>query len=291
MQPGDFELDKAAIRRAFDRAADRYDAAAFLQREIGDRTLAHLDPIRVTPRRVLDLGSGTGYAVPHLRARFPAAEVLAADLAPNMARKARALHQKQAPSAHFICADADQLPLAAGSVDLIFCNLMLQWTPVLDRTLAECRRVLAPEGLLLFSTFGPDTLLELRRAFAAIDNEVHVHLFADMHDLGDLLIGSGFGSPVLETETLTVQYEQLDRLLRDLKTLGATNAARGRRRGLFGRSGLQRLRGGYECYRRNGKLPATYEIVYAHSWVPAADGRRQDGSTVATFPLSALRRR
>ena len=292
LQASDFALDKAAIRRAFDRAAPNYDEAAFLQREICDRTLTHLDPIRIAPRRVLDLGSGTGYAVPHLRARFPEAEIVAVDFAPGMAFQGHALHQHDSPGALFVCADADQLPLPAASVDLIFCNLMLQWAPALERTLGECRRVLAEEGLLLLSTFGPDTLHELRRAFADVDGAVHVHMFIDMHEVGDLLIATGFGSPVLEAETLTVEYESLDRLLRDLKTLGATNAARGRPRSLGARAQLQSLRGHYERYRRaNGKLPATHEVVYAHCWVPEPGSRPQDGSQVATFPLSALRRR
>jgi len=260
-------IDKVAARRAFTRAAGLYDEVAVLQREIADRMLERLGYIRLAPARVLDLGAGTGYALDGLFRRYPRAQVLALDFAETMLRQARRRGGwRRRPLC--LCADAESLPLADGSVDLVFSNATLQWCNELERTFAECLRVLRPGGLLLFSTFGPDTLTELRSAWAAVDSDGHVSGFLDMHDIGDALVGARFADPVMDVERLTVTYERLGDLMRDLKGLGAQNVVASRRRGLTGRRRFTALEAAYEGYREGGRLPATYEVVYGLAWVP-----------------------
>jgi malonyl-CoA O-methyltransferase len=300
----DIELDSVEVRRAFDRAAASYDAHAVLQREVCDRLLERLDFMKLTPARVLDLGCGTGYGLAHLRARYADADLCALDLAPAMLHAARVrlpqpdwmnralarLAPRPSRVTHCVCADMARLPLAANSMDLVWSNLALQWAHDLDTTLQGLHRVLAPGGLLMFATFGPDTLKELRAAFAAIDDAPHVNRFIDLHDIGDMLIHAGFASPVMEMEMLTLTYADLKTLMRDLKGLGAHNAATMRARGLFGKSAWARLEQAYESRRVAGRLPATYEVIYGHAW--AGDkNRRTDGREVIQFAINARRRK
>jgi malonyl-CoA O-methyltransferase len=283
---------KRDVRRAFDRAAGTYDGAAVLQREVCARLLEHLDPIRLAPRRAVDLGCGTGHAFDSLAKRFPAAAVVGIDIAPAMLARARArsrwwrgLLGGRRPA--LVCADAERLPLASSSVELVFSNLALQWCEP-SRVFAEAARALAPEGLLLFSTFGPDTLRELRAAFAEADAAPHVNRFADMHDLGDALVGAGFADPVMEMERITLEYDSVLAIARDLKAIGAVNSLPSRARGLSGRRRWQRMTQAYERHRRDGVLPATWEVVYGHAWkVPPR--RLADGRQVIDFPSKARR--
>ena len=300
----DTRLDIAEVRRAFDHAAASYDAHAVLQREVGDRLLERLDFMKLAPARVLDLGCGTGYGLAQLRARYADADLCALDLAPAMLHAARArlpqpdwmrrawarLTPHPSRFTHFVCADMERLPLAANSVNLVWSNLALQWAQDLEVALKGLHQVLAPGGLLMFATFGPDTLKELRAAFAAIDDAPHVNRFIDLHDIGDMLIHAGFSSPVMEMEMLTLTYADLRTLMRDLKGIGAHNAATTRPRGLFGKSAWTRLEQAYESQRVAGRLPASYEVIYGHAW--AGDkARRADGREVIQFAIDARRRK
>jgi len=266
-------IDKSAARRAFDAAAAGYDEVAVLQREIGERMLERLDYVRLRPATVLDLGCGTGLALDGLARRYRRARVLALDFAFGMLQRARRRgHWLNRPRP--LCADLEALPLADASVDLIFSNATLQWATDLDRAFAELRRVLRPEGLLMFTTFGPDTLTELRAAWAAADGGRHAHVspFIDMHDIGDALLRARFADPVMDTERLTMTYGDVHRLMRDLKAIGAHNVLAGRARGLTGRRRLGALEQAYERERRDGRLPATWEVVYGHAWAAAGAG-------------------
>lgn len=277
-------IDKRRARRAFEAAAAGYDLAAVLQREIADRLLERLDYIRLQPRRILDLGCGTGYAVQPLHRRYRRVEVVALDFALPMLQQARR-RGSWLRRPHCLCADAESLPLAEGSVDLILSNATLQWCNDLNGTFRECLRVLRPGGLLMFTTFGPDTLKELRAAWSEIDGHSHVSPFPDMHDLGDALVRTRFADPVMDAERLTVTYARLADLMADLKCLGAHNATDRRPRGLTGPRRLAALEAAYEAYRRDGRLPASYEVVYGHAWAPeqkpVADG--------VAIPLDAIR--
>jgi malonyl-CoA O-methyltransferase len=273
--------DKRAVRRAFERAASSYDASAVIHREVGKRLLEHLDPIRIDPSLVVDIGCGTGASLEALSLRYPRAAIAGFDLARTMLAQARVRTPwwRRAIGIRvpeFVCADAERLPLATGVAGLVFSNLALQWCRP-DAFFAEASRILPAGGLLLFSTFGPDTLREFRASFAAADSAAHVNAFVDMHDLGDSLVQAGFADPVMEMEVVTLEYSSVEAIARDLKSVGAT-ALPARQSGLAGRSGWKRMTDRYESFRRDGALPATYEVVYGHAWkVPPkriADGRQ-----------------
>ena len=207
--------------------------------------------------------------------------VIALDSSPRMLQAAGRQRSWLRPFAR-VCGDAERLPLADGSVDLILSNLMLQWCNP-DLVFAEFRRVLAPHGLLSLTTLGPDTLRELRRAWAETDSRTHVHQFIDMHDIGDALVRGGFASPVLDVERYTLTYLDVRRVAADLKATGAHNASMGRPRGLTGRRQFAAVETAYEALREDGRLPATYEVVFAHAWTPDTDVRRStpDGTSVS----------
>lgn len=269
-------VDKRMVRRSFERAAAGYDAAAVLQNEVCRRMLARLDYVKLAPATILDAGSGTGNAVSGLLARYPGARVIALDLALAMARHARArrprwraLFEWRGPRLAAVCGDIEQLPLSSACAEMIWSNLAIQWSNEPTRAFAEMHRVLAPGGLLMFSTFGPDTLRELRVAFRSVDAHTHVHRFTDMHDVGDMLVACGFADPVMDMEIVTLTYADVRELMRDLKAIGAHNMTRGRRATLAGKSLLARVAQNYEPVRRAGRLPATFEIIYGHAWKPA----------------------
>jgi len=264
-----FRLDRPHLRAAFERASAGYDAAAGLQARVSAELLERLSAFRFAPRVVLDLGAGTGRVTRELQRRYPRALVIALDIAPGMLREARR-HQGLWRRFARVCADAHSLPLAAGSIELVFSSLMLQWCEP-EAALAEVRRVLAPTGFFAFSTFGPDTLKELRAAWAQADGLTHVHRFLDLHDVGDALTRSGLAEPVLDVDRIELGYPDPLALMRDLKAIGAHNVSAGRPRTLLGRARLKRMSDAYEALRRGATLPATYEVIYGASW--GAEGR------------------
>jgi malonyl-CoA O-methyltransferase len=267
-------LDKRQLRRAFDLAADTYDAAAVLQHEVCNRMFSRLDYIKVRPRAILDAGSGTGNALTELLARYPQTPLVALDIALAMLQRGRTrLRWWQGlpglrPPLHSVCADIERLPLAPESIGLIWSNLALQWVNDLPHAFAEMYRALAPGGLLMFSTFGPDTLKELRRAYEGTDGRTHVNRFVDMHDIGDMLVHAGYADPVMDMEPFTLTYDDVRDLMRDLKSIGAHNVTQGRPGSLSGKSLMKAVQDQYETMRRDGKLPATFEVVYGHAWKP-----------------------
>jgi malonyl-CoA O-methyltransferase len=261
-----YALDRRWLRAGFERAAASYDAAAILQREVEARLLERLELIRLAPVHILDLGAGTGHACAALAARYPAAHITALDLAEAMLCRVRS----HSPAARAVCADLHALPFADGRFDLVFSNLALQWADAPGLAFAEIHRVLAPQGLLLFTSFGPDTLFELRKSWAAADGHTHVNRFLDLHDLGDALLACRYADPVMDMERITLTYPDARLLMRDLKAIGAHNVNAGRSHALTGRQRLARMLAAYECHRHDGLLPATYEVLYGHAWKPDA---------------------
>ena len=276
-----YALDTSRVRRGFDRAAGTYDAAAVLHAEVRASLLARLDLTALTPRVAVDAGAGTGHASRALKHRYPKATVIALDTSQAMLIAAG---RQRSWLRRFVRvrADAERLPFADGAVDLILSNLMLHWCNP-DLAFAEFRRVLAPHGLLSFTSFGPDTLRELRSAWAAVDSHTHVNQFIDMHDLGDALVRAGFASPVLDVERYTLTYPNLREVAADLTAAGPRNATMGRPRGLTGRRRFARLEAAYGAFLIDGALPATYEVVYGHAWAPGDAARRdnRDGASVS----------
>jgi malonyl-CoA O-methyltransferase len=288
------EVVKRAIRLSFQRAADRYDEAAFLQQEVARRLDDHLDGVKIAPQRILDSGCGTGFGTNLLRARYPRADVFGLDLAEAMLHQAaarlrgsvweklRARLMSNVPNFVPLCGDIERLPLARASFDMAWSSLALQWVGDVAATFKEVHRVLRPGGLFIFASFGPDTLKELRAASLGVDDHQHVNRFIDMHDVGDALVHAGFSNPVMEMENITLTYGDLPALLRDLKAIGAHTVLEGRRTGLMGKQAWRRLLLNYETFRQAGRLPATYEVVYGHAWAEPAR-RLEDGRQVIEF--------
>jgi malonyl-CoA O-methyltransferase len=286
-----YTLDKSWVRRSFDRASATYDAAAVLQTEVRNLLLQRLELTDLSPRVAIDAGCGTGHAGRALKLRYPKAEVIALDSSLGMLRAARKQLAWRRPMWR-LCADVERLPLADAAVDLILSNFMLPWTHA-EETLREFRRVLAPHGLLTFTTLGPDTLQELRASWAEAGsrfNDAHsrVNLFLDMHDVGDALVRAGFAEPVLDVERYTLRYADVRALALDLKAMGGRNATRGRLKGLTGPRKFRAMQSAYEAFRVDGRLPATYEVVFGQAWTPAA--ARARAGTTAEIPVADLRR-
>jgi malonyl-CoA O-methyltransferase len=274
-----YSIDKSRVRDSFDRAAETYDAAAVLQKFVRTEMLSRLDLVAMQPTRILDAGCGTGHASAALMKKYPKAELVSLDLALGMLRKTQSVNASLAnrikrvfgqAQQNLLCADIEQLPLADASVDMIFSNLAIQWCNDLDAAFAGMHRVLRTDGLLTFSTLGPDTLKELRAASKTDAARVSVSRFFDMHDIGDALVRAGFSAPVLDVERVVLTYENAIDVMRDLKAIGAHNAADGRGRGLQGRDFLKKITANYEQFRREDKLPATFEVVYGHAWKPVS---------------------
>jgi malonyl-CoA O-methyltransferase len=272
-------IDRAVIRRRFGRAAAGYAAASRLEAEVGARMLERLDCVRIAPARVLDAGCGPAREARALGERYRGAQVIGLDIALPMLgeapRRGRLSRMFRRESFLPLCGDLERIPLAAASVGLAWSNMALHWVADPRAAFSELHRVLGVEGLFMFSTFGPDTLRELRAAAAG-----RVHAFADMHDLGDLLVAAGFAAPVMDAERITMLYRDGTQLLADLRASGQTSALGGR--GLAGKGFLAALREGLDRQRRDGRLAVTFEVVYGHAW-KAAPARASDGRSIVHF--------
>jgi malonyl-CoA O-methyltransferase len=297
--PDQILLDKRRIRRNFARAAPDYDTAAALSREVCARMLERLDLVRLAPERILDIGTGTGVAARAVARRYPQARVSALDFClPALRMQCRAGFWSAAlrvargrPAISCVCADFERLPVRSAAVDLVVSNLALHWSDTPDVALTELQRVLRGGGLLMFTTLGPDTLKELAQASADVHGCSPVHSFVDLHDLGDMLIRSGFADPVMDMEYLTLTYARVDDLFCDLRASGALST-RIDNVGLRTPRWRERLTQRYELLRREGRLPATFEIVYGHAWKPEqgklgrTPGVTADGRAIIRFNRS-----
>lgn len=287
-------VDQRQVRRNFARAAPTYDGVAVLQREVGSRMLERLDYVRIEPRQVLDLGCGTGASLAALRERYPRASLIGVDLSEPMLLAGQAQRSRlrwllpflRGNRLPLLAADATRIPLRQQSIGLLWSNLMLHWVDDPLAVFREVHRLLEVDGLLMFSTFGPDTLKELRASFA--DGHVHAQRFTDMHDYGDMLVECGFSDPVMDAEVLTMTYASFDDLLRDLRQSGGACAMRARRHGLMGRSAWTAARAAYERLACAGRLPATVEVVYGHAW-KAQPKKTADGRAIVRFDRQRTR--
>jgi len=286
----DFHLDKQRVRQNFGRAATSYEKHDVLQQEVQSALLERLDFYTADPGRIVDVGAGTGRGTALLKKRYTKAEVIAVDLALPMLRAAKQ-HASWRKPFQRVCAEATALPLADHSVDVLHSNLCFQWIDDLQALFGECVRVLKPGGLLAFSSFGPDTLKELRASWAEADQQPHVSRFLDMHDVGDAMLAAGLRDPVLDVHRYTLTYSEPRKLLEELQGLGATNADQTRDRGLTGKARYKRMLAAYETMRLDGRIPATWEVVTAHAWgPPPGQGRRgADGGEIASFSVDSLR--
>ena len=278
--------EKNRIQKHFDAKADCYESSAVLQREVSDRMLERLDLVTLKPLKILDAGAGTGWGVQGLMGKYSSAHVIALDLSLSM------LKQSKAKGGWFrkpglLCADAECLPIADSSIDLVFSNLMLQWCDA-KKVFAEFKRVLKPGGLLMFTSFGPDTLKELRYSWAQVDHDLHVNDFIDMHDLGDELLMTGFAEPVLDVDLISLTYSQAKDVMIDLKNIGANTPMNNKQKGLITPRKLQRVIDAYESFRVNDVLPASFEVVYGHAWKAEKSGKEKVVGEAFSIPIKTI---
>lgn len=274
------------VRRRFDAAAAAFADASFIHDEARQRLLGRLDFLKIEPAVIVDLGCGNGGGAVLLGDRFPGARVIAVDSSAAMTAAAR----RRSGTPEYVVADAEQLPFADGAVDLLFANLVLPWCRP-DRFVAEAARVLSADGLLLLSAAGPDTLVELRRAWREVDANMHVHPFMDMHDLGDLLGHAGLVEPVMDVDRLTVTYASLPDLAADLTACGARNAAPARPAGLTSRTRWQRFGAALDKRRQDGRIAVSVELIFAQAWGGGARPGRAAGPGEVAVPVDRIGRR
>jgi malonyl-CoA O-methyltransferase len=278
------------VRRQFERRAARFQRHDAIVREVGRRLVERLDVMRIEPRLIADVGCGAGGSREALLARCGGARWVGMDISGAMLAGAvpasglSRLLPWRGPRAHAVCAEAAALPLADGSVDLLFSNLMLHWHPQPHTVFPEWMRVLRVDGLLLFSCFGPDTLAELRRACAAAGLDARPMPFIDMHDFGDMMVAAGFAGPVMDAETIRLTYPSPQALLREVAALGG-NPRDDRGPGLVGGRRARALLAALGDQRdAQGRVSLTFEIAYGHAWKPVPRVRGQ-----ASVPLDDLR--
>ena len=262
------QTEKSRIQKHFDAKALCYESSAVLQRNVCKELLQRLDLTSIKPSVILDVGCGTGWGTQDLLKKYKKAKVLSLDLSPEMLKQTKSKGGwLRKPT--LICADAEEIPLQDESVDLIFSSLMLQWCDY-KKVFAEFKRLLKPDGLLMFSTFGPDTLKELKKSWEQVDSHAHVNDFTDMHDLGDELIQAGLSEPVMDMDLLTLTYQDAMSVMVDLKSIGANTILKNQKKvaeqGLVTPGKLKKVISHYEQYRKNGVIPASYEVVYGHAW-------------------------
>ena len=263
-----YQLDEALLRTTHARIAANYTQSSALPEEVSSRLFEHLAPVRIIPQRIVDLGSGTGRDMHKLRRIYRNARVIGIDISAEMLGQAHRNSRWWNRSKHLLCADLNQIPLQNQSIDLVYSNLSLLWCRDLDSALHSIAQVQAPNGLLAFSTLGPDSLRELRDSWQAVDAKPHVHAFYDMHDIGDALVRARYTDVVMDVERLTVNYRDLPALLGELKNLGGASMLASRRRTLTGKARLENLTAAYETLRTEEGLPVTLEVIYAHAWRP-----------------------
>ena len=308
-------FSKQQIQQSFNKAAETYDAAAIVQREVCSRLLERLEYIKAQPEMILDIGSGTGQGTRGLARQYPDASIISVDLAENMLKKSRLIalekhrnsgivkqvqtalgkliksHQPNLKVSH-LCADAEQLPFADASVDLIFSNLTIQWCFDLSHLFAEFRRVLKPGGFMLFTTFGTETLKELKASWAEVSDNVHVNDFVDMHDIGDALYNVQAENPVMDSEKIILNYPNIRQILLEIKAVGAHNQNDGRHKGLMSKSRLNAMYQAYEQFHTDHGYPVTYEVLYGHAWNPATPMQRtqtKDSSQQTAISLAQMK--
>lgn len=287
--------DPRAARRAFDRAASSFDAASVAHDLTRERLLERLDYMQLAPATVVDVGCATGKGAASLAERYPESRIVAIDTSLPMLRVARdrAMHRPGAgPGVAFVGGNAEELPINDGGAHLLFANMLLPWARP-RQVFLEAARVLPKGGLLLFATLGPDTLEQVRRAWAAVDDHVHVHACFDMHDLGDLAVASGLAEPVVDVDRIALTYRDVESMMLDLRSCGAVNVAAGRRRTLTGPRRWRRFADALDASRRDGRIAITLELILGHAW---GTGRRPSrgaaGSetSVAVADIGIIRR-
>ncbi len=280
-------IDKRKLASNFSKVAKTYEANAVLQQTVTARLLERLQLIKIAPRWIVDVGSGSGNASRQLAARYKKATVVALDLSLGMLATARSLSPKFFSRQLYVCGDVEKIPLDRSVTELVFSSLVLQWCDDLSVACLQVKNALKAEGLFMFAMLGADTMKELRASWAEADARHHVNTFFDMHDIGDVLVRAGFVEPVLDVEHITMTYADTRALMHDIQRVGAVNVDVDRARGLTGKGAFRRFVDAYEQWRVDGRLPLTYEIVYGHAWAPPHGVAAGSGHEV-TVPVASI---
>lgn len=274
--------------KSFNRHAAEYESAAKVQQEIGQRLFERLSYLNITPKRILDLGCGPGCFSRELRRLFPKAQVIGLDFAQEMLNQAKAKHRWRCRWS-LVNADMRKMPFPSGTFDLVFANQVIHWGLDITSVFRELNRVMNQKACLMFTTLGPDTFKELKRAWAGVNDHAHVNEFADMHDIGDSLVAEYFLEPVMDMEWLVAHYETPMKIVKALKAQGVKNINSGKNQGLTGQSSWAEFERCYEVFRtESGKYPLTYEVVYGHAW--KGEQRRTDKGIETMIPISQMTR-
>lgn len=279
---------KNQLVQNFNLAAPEYDQYAILQKYTAEELIDRVDIMNIQPKTVLDLGSGTGRVSRQLSEKFPKTQIVQVDISPCMLKKARDLQRNKNQTGSYLCADAERLPFTNNSFDMVISNLMLQWAEDLQKIIVDVVAALKPGGVFVFTTLGPSTLMELRDAWASVDNLKHVNDFMDMHIMGDALIAAGLSDPVMETDSVVMKFESVREIMKHLKNLGVHNINRNRRHTLTGKGKMSALIEAYETWREQNGLPCSYEVVYGHAWKPGLH-EPTPAKQEHTFSLDALK--
>ncbi len=283
-------VDKSKVAKSFGAAAKGYDRVAVLQRTVSERMIERLNLIQLAPENILDIGAGTGQSARSLAKKFKRSKVFQLDLSQQMSIISRSKTSRFFSRQNFVCGDAERLPVTSSFFDLVHSSLTFQWCNDLDKCFSESFRVLNTNGLFIFATLGPDTLKELRECWAAVDDNIHINTFFDMHDIGDALVRAGLESVVMDVESITMTYTDSMDLMRELKALGAHNVNKDRHKGLTGKDSFKIMMHHYEKFRENEKLPASFEIIYGHAWKPATPIASRTDNGVSYVPVSAIKK-
>ena len=270
------DLDHTLVANSFNKVAPHYAKHALLQHQVARSLSERLDDLALTPLKIADIGCGSGGLCTLISQQYPSADLYAVDIAPQMV--AIAQQQCQRSNNHFLCANSQQIPFASQQFDVVASNLMLQWCSDYSSVLREFKRILKPQGVLLFSSLGPDTLQELKTSWTTVDDYTHINAFVDLHDLGDQLVQHGFQMPVLDIDRLTYHYPDAWSVMRSLKNVGAHNLNAGRSRTLYGKNKLAAVINAYEKYRQADGLPVTYEVIYGYAVAQSPQQTQIDGS-------------
>lgn len=286
-------LRQDRVRCAFDRVAPAFATNDFLYREMARRMAERLEMVRITPTRILDAGCGLGADRLSLQKRYPTAAWVGVDQSAQMLQLGRASEQaaqgfmrrlfhsgRRSQSAR-IAANMGQLPVAGQSIDLIWSNAAVHWLDNIPEAFKEFNRVLSVGGLLMFSTFGPDTLKQLRDAIRFVSGAARIHDLTDMHDVGDMLVHGGFSDPVMDMETLTLTYADPWQALRELQRAGSVSANPAGARGLTTRQFWNEVLAHWQK-DDEGRYPLTFELVQGHAW-KMAPRQHEDGRAVVNF--------
>lgn len=261
-------IDSNTLKKSAAKSKDCFAEHNFFVHEIADRLVQRLELMKIKPKTILDCGARDDYHQKLLKEYYPEVTIL------------RVEHGEE----------LTQLPMQNESIDLVFANLNLHWSSDIFKTLKEFRRILKKDGLLLFSTVGPDTLKELAHAFLSAEEKWHVHPFMDMHHLGDELVRLQFYEPVIDMEILQLRYETLGDLFSDLKNSGARNIWSERSRGFQGKTAWLRMLLQYEKLKQGASYPATFEIIYGQAWVTGPPLSKANKNGEVVFPIHQIQK-